>query len=70
VANIDTLEKVASRIIFTGDINPGIIREVGAVPAKNFDEALERAKEIVGSNPDILVLPSYFHDPKPILEVI
>jgi nickel-dependent lactate racemase len=70
VANIDTLEKVASRAIFTGDINPGIIREVGAVPAKNFDEALARAKEIVGSNPDILVLPRYFHDPKPIFEVI
>jgi hypothetical protein len=68
-ANIDTLDKVTSRAIFVGDIDPGVVRQMGATPAKNLHEGLAKAKDVVGNNPDILVLPSYFHDPKPIFEV-
>ena len=70
MANIEPMQKVASRTIIAGDVNPGVIREMGALPARNFDEALAQAKGLVGGNPDILVLPHYYHDPKPIFEVV
>jgi lactate racemase len=68
-ANLDTLEKTAGRAIFVGDINPGVIREMGAIPARDFENALSKAIDIVGNSPDILFLPRYFHDPKPIFKV-
>jgi len=73
VQNMDTLKRVARQTIFAGDVNPGVIREAGAIPARNFDEALAKAAEIVGkdvNDADILVFPSYFHDPKPLFEVL
>lgn len=68
-ANIATLWKLAQETICTGEIKPGLIREIGLKPAKNFEKALEKAKEMVGEDPEILVLPRYFHEPKPIFEV-
>ena len=68
----DTLKMVARQTIFAGDVNPGVIRKTGAMPARNFDEALAKAAEIVGKDikdTDILVFPSYFHEPKPVFEV-
>jgi nickel-dependent lactate racemase len=70
MANIEPMQKVATRTIIAGDVNPGVVREMGASPARNFDEAMARAMEIAGRNPDILVLPRYYRDPKPIFEVI
>jgi nickel-dependent lactate racemase len=70
MANMDTLQKVSRQTIFAGEVNPGTIRNMGAIPARDFDEALAKATEIVGMNADILVLPSYSRDPKPIFEVI
>ncbi|MFH1479907.1 MAG: lactate racemase domain-containing protein [Pseudomonadota bacterium] len=70
MANIEILQKVARQTIFAGEVNPGLIREIGAIPSRDFDEALALAKEIVGGNPNILVLPRYLRDPKPIFEVI
>jgi nickel-dependent lactate racemase len=68
----DTLKRVARQTIFAGDVNPGVIRETGAMPARNFDEALAKAAEMIGKDvkdTDILVFPSYFHEPKPVFEV-
>lgn len=70
MSNMEILQKVARHTIFAGEVKPGVIREMGAIPARSFDEALARAMEIVGQDPDILVLPNYHHDPKPIFEVI
>jgi len=67
--NFDTLQKVARQTIFAGEVNPGMIRDLGAIPAKSFDEALAKATEIVGKGADILILPSYSRDPRPIFEV-
>lgn len=72
VQGLDTLKAVAGQTIFAGEVNPGVIRNTGTMPARNFDEALSRASEIIGkdvNDADILVLPGYFHDPKPIFEV-
>jgi hypothetical protein len=69
---LDTMKMVARQTIFAGDVNPGVIRKAGAVPARNFDEALAMAAEIIGKDikdTDILVFPSYFHEPKPVFEV-
>jgi hypothetical protein len=70
MANIEPMQRVASRTIIAGDVSPGVVREMGALPARNFNEAMARAMEIAGRNPDILVLPRYYRDPKPIFEVI
>lgn len=70
IANIEPMQKVATRTIIAGDVNPGVVREMGALPARNYDEAMEQAMEIVGRQPDILVLPRYYRDPKPIFEVV
>jgi len=70
MTNIDSLHKVARHTIFAGEVNPGVIREMGAIPARSFDEALAKATELVGKDADILVLPSYYHDPTPVFEVI
>ena len=72
-SNFDTMQKVASQTIFTGEVNPGVIREAGGMPARSFDEALAQAARMVGKSvedADILVLPSYYRDPKPVFEVI
>lgn len=69
---LDTLKSVARQTIFAGEVNPGVIRRTGTMPARNFDEALSKAAELLGKdvkNADILVLPSYFHDPKPVFNV-
>jgi hypothetical protein len=42
------------------------------MPARNFNEALAKAAEILGKevkDTDILVFPSYSHEPKPVFEV-
>ena len=65
----EPLWKLAGHTIFAGEVNPGLIREMGLTPARNFEEALQKATQIVGKDADILVLPSYFHDPSPIFEV-
>lgn len=70
MANIDTLQKVSMHTVFVGDIHPGTIREIGAVPLRNFDEAFSYAMDIVGNSPEIVVLPSDFQDPKPIFNVL
>ena len=70
MANIEPMQKVARQTIIAGEVNPGLVREIGAMPARNFDEALAQAMGIVGKDADILVLPSYYRDPKPIFEVI
>ncbi len=70
MANMETLQRIASHTIFVGEVNPGVIREAGFTPVRSFDEALETATEIVGGDANILVLPSYHRDPKPIFDVI
>jgi nickel-dependent lactate racemase len=69
---MDTLKRAARQTIFAGEVNPGVIRRTGTMPARNFDEALSKAADIIGKDlkdADILVLPSYSHDPKPVFEV-
>ena len=62
--------KLTRRSIVVGDVLPGLIREHGLTPARDFDAALRIARETVGkSDPDILVLPRFFDDPRPVLNV-
>ena len=61
--------KLAGHTIFAGEVNPGVIREMGLTPARDFEQALQKATEIVGQDADILVLPSYFLNPSPVFEV-
>jgi nickel-dependent lactate racemase len=68
--HFEMLRKLARHAIFAGEVNPGVIRDAGAIPARSFDEALAEATEIVGNNADILVLPRYHRDPSPVFEVI
>jgi len=62
--------KLARKSIIVGDVVPGIVREHGLTPAKSFADALRIARETVGkANPDILVLPRFFDDPRPVFRV-
>jgi hypothetical protein len=62
--------KLARKSIVVGDVVPGLIREHGLTPARDFDEALRIAQDTVGrSNPDVLVLPRFFDDPRPVFSV-
>ena len=49
-----------SKVIVTGNVEPKEIRKIGCVPAKNFDNAWEMAKDIVGEDPRTLVIPHYY----------
>jgi len=62
--------KLTRKSIIVGDVVPGLIREHGLTPARSFDEALHIARETVGkANPDVLVLPRFFDDPRPVFNV-
>jgi nickel-dependent lactate racemase len=62
--------KLTRRSIVVGDVLPGLIREHGLTPAPNFDTAFRIALETVGKrNPDILVLPRFHDDPRPVFNV-
>jgi len=62
--------KLTRRSIVVGNIVPGLIREHGLTPARTFDEALRIAYDTVGKgSPDILVLPRFFDDPRPVFSV-
>jgi len=62
--------KLTRKSIVAGDVVPGLIREHGLTPARDFDEAFRVACETVGkTNPDILVLPRFFDDPRPVFRV-
>lgn len=50
----------ASKVIMAGEVNPGAVRKVGAVPARNFDQAWKMAKQVVGENPQVVILPNYW----------
>ena len=62
--------KLTAASIVAGDVLPGLIREHGLTPAPDFDAALKIAMDVVGKkNPDILVLPRFFADPRPVFSV-
>ena len=70
VTHFEILRRFAKHIIIAGEVNPGVIRDAGGIPARNFDEALSEAKEIVGNHAEILVLPRYHYDPRMVFEVV
>jgi nickel-dependent lactate racemase len=70
VPHFEILRRFAKHIIIAGEVNPGVIRDAGGIPARNFDEALSEAKEIVGNHAEILVLPRYHYDPRMVFEVM
>lgn len=62
--------KLTRKSIVAGDVVPGLIREHGLTPAKDFDQAFEIALDTVGKkHPDVLVLPRFFADPRPVFDV-
>jgi nickel-dependent lactate racemase len=49
-----------SAVFIAGAMEPSYARGMGFIPTKTFEEALERAKRIVGKNPRILCTPECF----------
>jgi hypothetical protein len=47
----------ASKIISVGAGDPSAAADIGYRPARNFDEAWKMAEQIVGGDPNVLVLP-------------
>jgi len=50
----------AAKVIMAGEVNPGPLRALGLVPSRSFAEAWQMAKEVVGENPRVVVLPHYW----------
>ncbi|MDN5347137.1 MAG: lactate racemase [Clostridia bacterium] len=53
-----------SKIIMSNVQNPGAFRKLGVEAVKDFDIAFARAKQIVGPNPRVIVLPSFWSKPR------
>lgn len=53
-----------SKIIFAGAENPGALRQLGCEATRSFDAAFARAKQVVGHNPRVLVLPTFWSKPR------
>jgi len=53
-----------SKIIMAGEINPGPYRALGVTPVRDFEKAMIKAKQIVGENPKVVVLPSFWTKPR------
>lgn len=49
-----------SEVIIAGAKAPKYARGMGFTPVRSFEEAMERAKRIVGENPRILCTPECF----------
>jgi len=50
----------ATKVIMAGEVTPGPLRTLGLTPSRSFDEAWHIAKEVVGQNPRVVVLPHYW----------
>lgn len=50
----------AAKVIMAGEVTPGPLRRLGITPASSYDEAWGMAKDIVGSDPRVVVLPHYW----------
>ncbi|MBP8788877.1 MAG: DUF2088 domain-containing protein [Candidatus Accumulibacter sp.] len=50
----------ASKVIMAGEVAPGPLRSLGLVPSNSFASAWQMAKEVVGDNPRVVVLPHYW----------
>ncbi|MGI9384635.1 MAG: lactate racemase domain-containing protein [Methyloligellaceae bacterium] len=50
----------AANVILAGTSNPGVFRQLGVVPARDFEEAWARATRIVGADPVTIVAPTYW----------
>jgi hypothetical protein len=57
------------RIFVVGAKEPSFAQAMGFRPVRNFPTALYEAKEIVGADPNILALPSYFLQIPPLFEL-
>lgn len=53
-----------SKIILAGAEDPGSVRQLGCEPAKGFDAAMARARQVVGHNPRVVVLPTFWSKPR------
>jgi lactate racemase len=49
-----------SAVFMVGPTSPGYARGMGFIPLKTFEEAMDRAKKIVGPNPRVLCTPEAF----------
>ena len=49
-----------SKVLVTGDVNPREMRRLNATPTRDFDDALRQARQAVGRNPTIVVMPSFW----------
>jgi nickel-dependent lactate racemase len=57
-----------SQIFIVGAKEPSFAKAMGFTPIKEFPTALNEARKAVGTNPEILALPSYFLQPPPLFE--
>jgi len=63
------LENFVRETLVFGEIKPGVVRQIGCKPFKNWDDAWKHAVDIVGPDPAVTILPAFWSEPKPVFEV-
>jgi hypothetical protein len=64
-AGVPGMDNPLARVQVRGDGGPGVVRDVGCVPARDFDHAWKLAEQIVGKNPRVLACPQFWTKVRP-----
>lgn len=64
-----TLQNFVREVILFGEVKPGVVRQIGCTPVKDWERAWKLATEIVGPDPSVVVLPAFWSEPRPVFEV-
>ena len=64
-AGVPGMDNPLAKVQVSGTGGPGAVRDLGCVPARNFDEAWKIAEQAVGKNPRVLACPQFWTKVRP-----
>jgi len=64
-AGVPGMDNPLAKVQVSGRGGPGAVRDLGGVPAKDFDHAWKLAEQIVGKNPKVLACPQFWTKVRP-----
>jgi nickel-dependent lactate racemase len=64
-AGVPGMDNPLAKVQVSGTGGPGAVRDLGCVPARNFNEAWKIAEQAVGKNPRVLACPQFWTKVRP-----
>jgi nickel-dependent lactate racemase len=64
-AGVPGMDNPLAKVQVSGVGGPGAVRDMGCVPAKDFDHAWKLTEQIVGRNPKVLACPQFWTKVRP-----